>query len=98
MVSYLRVASHEMTFKQAATAMSSKPVTIGSYFRSVQQGKENIRSSIKTVIIALWLGLVREEELRRLLDQVSKGFLGLEEEERDRVATLIEALVSRIVM
>jgi hypothetical protein len=87
-----------MTLKQAASARSVRPVKIGSYFRTVQQGRSNIKSSIMTIVVALLSGFVKDEELRRLLNQISEGFPELGEDERDRAITLIEALVDKIVM
>ena len=91
---YLRVKSHETTLKEAA---SSRSVRIGSYYRTVKQGKDNVKSSVYTVIIALWLGFVKGEDLRRLLDQAGAGLPELQEGERERLGALIEMLVERIV-
>jgi len=96
--SHLRVLAREMTLKQAASARSVGPVRIGSYFRTVQQGRSNIKSSIMTVVLALLSGFVKGEELRRLLNQVGEGFPELGEDEIDRAVSLIEALVDKIVM
>jgi hypothetical protein len=63
----------------------------------VQQGRENVRASILTVVLAQWIGLVRAEDLNRLFDQLGQGLSGLEEGERDQVASVIGALVTRIV-
>ncbi len=98
MVAYKKVASHDITLREAAQARSSGSVTIGSFYHTVQQGKGKIKSSILTVTIALWLGFVKPEDLRRLLDQVGKGLPELEDDEKERVAAVIEALVSQIVM
>ena len=98
LTSYVRVRSHETTLREAAASRSSGEVKIGSYYRTVQQGRDNIRSSIITVLIALWSGFVKGDDLRRLLDQTSKGLPELEERERSRVVSLVEALVDKIVM
>jgi hypothetical protein len=97
LVSYARVASHEITLKQAADARVEGPVKIGSYYRTVQQGKDNIRAAILTVTIAMWMGFVKPDDLRRLFDQLGKGFPDLGEEERERVSAVVSALVTRIV-
>ncbi len=99
---YLQVVSHDLTLREASnkfTAPESKePVKIGSFYRTVQQGRQNIKASILTLTIALWMGLIRSDELRRLLDHVGKGLPELEEGEKERMAALIEALVDKIVI
>ena len=96
--SYLRVALGEMKYKEAATSSPTKRVTVGSYFRTVQQARENIRKSIVTLLIALWLGLVKPEDVQRLLDTAGRNVGALSDEEKDRFVAVLHALVQRIVM
>jgi hypothetical protein len=103
---YIRVAIGEMKYKEAASIASGgrrkgeagKPVTIGSYFRTVQQARENIRKSIVTLLIGIWLGLVKLEDVRRLLDTAGGDVTNLSEEEADRFEVVLRALVKKIVM
>jgi hypothetical protein len=102
---YIRVALGEIRYREAASIASSgrrkgrpgKPLTIGSYFRTVQQARENIRKSIVTLLIGLWLGVVKPEDVRRLLDTAG-GIVGeLSEEERERFVVVLRALLQKIV-
>jgi len=96
--SYLRVALGEMKYREAAASGPSKRVTIGSYFRTVQQARENVRKSIVTLLIGLWLGLVKPEDVRRLLDAAGGSAPGLPDEERERFVVVLRALLNKIVM
>lgn len=103
--SYLRVAVGEMRYREAASASSQGrkrgapgPVTIGSYFRTVQQARENIRRSVVTLLIAVWLGLVKPDDVRRLLDTAGGDIAGLSEEQRDQFLAVLRALLRKIVM
>jgi len=96
--SYIRVALGEMRYREAAASGPTKKVTIGSYFRTVQQARENIRKSIVTLLIALWLGLVKPEDVRRLLDTVGGNVAKLSDEEGDRFVAVLRALVQKIVV
>lgn len=96
--SYLRVAIGEIRYREAAASGPSKSVTIGSYYRTVQQARDNIRSSIVTVLIALWLGLVKPDDVRRLLDTVGGNVMELSDEDKDRFITVLRALLDKIVM
>jgi hypothetical protein len=98
LVMYQKVLSRDMTLKQAAQARTPSPVTVGAFYRSVQQGKRNLKASVTTLTLALWMGLVRSEELRKLLDQVGRGIPELEVSEVERLEAVIMALVDRIVM
>ncbi len=95
--SYLRVALGEIRYREAAASGTSKPVTVGSYFRSVQQARENVRKSIVTLLIGIWLGVVKVEDVRRLLDVAGGGVRDLSAEENARLVGLLRALVDRIV-
>ena len=98
LTTYLQVLSHEKTLKEAAETRSGGPVRIGSYYRTIHQGRRNIRSAVMTVVIATWMGFVKGDELKRLLEQAGRGLPDLQDKETNRVAALIEALVARIVM
>lgn len=95
--SYLRVALGEMRYREAATRGMSKSVTIGSYFRTVQQARENVRKSVVTLLIGIWLGFVKSEDVRRLLDVAGGEIRGLSEEENVRLVEVLRALIDRMV-
>jgi hypothetical protein len=96
--SYLKVRRGEMMLKQAASQRSGRPVTIGSYYGTVRQGREKVRKSMVTVLIGLWLGMIKLEDSRRLFEYVGKGAESLSEEEIERLSRLLRNLVERIVM
>ena len=96
--SYVRGALGEMKYREAAASGASKPVTIGSYFRTVQQARENVRESIVTLLIGLWLGVVKVEDVRRLLDVAGRGVRELSEEESARFVGVLQALTEKIVV
>ncbi|MDG6916039.1 MAG: hypothetical protein JRM85_00395 [Nitrososphaerota archaeon] len=102
---YVRVVLHEMRYREAASIASrgrtrgeSKPLTVGSYFRTVQQARENIRKSIMTLLVGIWIGVVKTDDVRRLLDVAGSGIRELPEEETDRLVGVLGELVQRIVV
>ena len=103
---YLRAASGEIKMKEAVSLASQgrkrgepgKPLTIGSFSRTVLQARDNVRESLLTVVIALWVGLVRVEDVRRLFDLVAGGARELSNDEADRFMQLLDALLRRIVV
>ena len=102
---YVRVALGEMKYREAASVASqgrtkgaSGPLTVGSYFRTFQQARENVKSSVVTLLIGVWLGIVKPDDVRRLLDVAGSGVRTLSEEETARLARVLHELVKRIVM
>ncbi len=98
LMSYVRVVAGEMRYREAAALRSEKPVTIGSYYRTVQQGRNQVRESIVTVLVAVVVGLVKAEDVQKLLELVGKGDTEVVEEDRERFATILQTLLTKIVM
>jgi hypothetical protein len=104
--SYLRVASGEIKLREAASVTSQgrirgrrdKPVSVGSYYRTVSQARTNLRKSVVTIVVALWLGAVRVEDVRRLFELVGSGARELPEDEAKRFLQLLDALLRHIVV
>lgn len=104
--SYIKVAVGRMRYREAASSMSQSrktqrtgvSLTVGSYFRTVQQARVNVRKSIVTLLIGLWVGVVKPEDIRRLLDLASPTVVGLSGEEEDRFVVVLRALLQKIVM
>lgn len=96
--SYVRVSLGELKFREAAASGTAKPVTVGSYFRTLQQAKSHLRQSLVTMLIGLWLGLIKAEDIRRLLELAGAGDRELSDEERERFVSVLRALIQRVVI
>jgi hypothetical protein len=101
--SYMAVRAGHMKWKEAAATLrrkrkqaSGKSVTLGSYYRTVQQAKDNVKKSAVTLLIAVWLGLIRVEDARRLFDLAGKSLADLSDEDKDRLGTVLEALLTQM--
>jgi hypothetical protein len=105
-VTYLRVASGEIKLKEAASIVTpgkrkgsrEKPLSIGSYYRTVLQARKNVEEALVTVVIALWLGIIKVEDARRLFELVGSGARELTEEEGERFVEVLKVLLGRIVL
>ena len=102
-VSYIGIKSGQIHWKEAAMKQSrkrktstEKPVSLGSYYRTVQQAKDNVKKSATTLLIALWLGLIRVEDMRRLFELAGRGLSDLSDEDKDRLGTVLEALLTQM--
>ena len=96
LIMYQRVRAREMKMKEAAEARRPG-LSVGSYYRTVKQANRNIKSSVLTLIVGVWLGYVSVADLRRLLDVVARGVESLSEDQVAQLASVIEALVDRII-
>ena len=97
LASYAKVKSREITLREAALSRSEGPVKVGSYYRTVDQGRKNLRESVATVVVGLWLGLVKSEDLQKLFTLAGKGLGTLEGEGAERAAEVIQALIEKLV-
>jgi len=102
----MRVASGEIRFRDAASIASpgrtkgenEKPLTIGSYYRTLTQARTNIRESLVTVLIGMQLGVVKVEEVRKLFELIGVGARELSEYDQDRFMQVLGALLDRIIL
>jgi hypothetical protein len=98
---YKRVISGELTLEKASELREVKrypgPVTVGSFYRTVQQGKENLREAMMTLTAGVWLGYVKLDDLRRLFDLVSNNPSPFESAQFEQLMPALEALITKIV-
>jgi len=96
--SYVKVATGDLLLREAAALRSEKPVTVGSYYRSVQQGRRQVRKSVVTVLVALGIGLVKLEDIRRLFELVGRANTEVGEGDAERFTVVLQTLFDEIVM
>ena len=96
--SYVRVVNGELLLKQAAIRRAQGAVTVGSYYRTVSQGRTKIRESMVTVLIGIWLGLVKLEDVRRLFDLAGEGFEDLSDESTERFVQVLQTILEKVVI
>ena len=106
LTSYIRVALGEIKLREAASIVSqgrtkgtpARPLTTGSYYRTLSQARKNVKQALLTVVIALWLGVIKAEDVRRLFGLVGGGARELTEEEAERLVQLLEVLLRRMIL
>jgi len=92
-----RVLRGEITTRQAASLRTPDPVKLGTYHRVLDQALRNLQSAVWTVIVGLNLGLVRAEELRRLIELLPSN-LEPDEGRQEELLSVIQAIVKRVVI
>ncbi len=94
---YRRVLNGEITSKEAALLRTPKSVSLGTYHRVLNQAIRNLQASVWTVLVGVNLGLLRSQELKRLVDLLPKT-ADLGEESETELLAVIQAIVSHLVM
>jgi len=73
-------------------------VTQGAYYRVLSQAENNINQALYTLLLCSRLGVLKMDDLKRLLELVGKVPAEIPDSEVGQVTTLVEALVRKIVM
>ena len=74
-----------------------KPVKLGTYHRVLDQALRNLRFGVWTTVVGLSLGLVRKEELERLIDLLPTN-VELDETRQEELLSVIQAIVRSLVI
>ena len=94
---YRRVLSGELTLEKASKLRESKKVSVGAFYRTVHQGKDNMKQAIMTITAGVWLGYVKLEDLRRLFDLVANSPSPFEQAQSEQLMPVLAALVEKMV-
>lgn len=73
-------------------------VTPGAYYRVLSQAKNNVNQALYTLLLCTRIGVIRMDDLRRLLDLIAKVPPDVADVEANQVISLVDALVRKIVM
>lgn len=95
---YSSVLLGTMRLKEAASRRPKGPVSVGAFWRVVQQGRLNVKKSIVTIILASWLGIIRTDELRRLMELTALRGQAVDALAAEEAQALVLELVNKIVM
>src|SRR3989442_1405557 len=68
---HLAVTKHEINIQDALKSRKSSGISKGTHYRILAQAKKNIKRSLFTVAIAAQLGLVKPEDVQKLISSVS---------------------------
>ena len=73
-------------------------ISRGTHYRILAQGRKNITESLFTVAAAVRMGLVKSEDIEKLISVVSAIPVDLDTEKLAEVVALVKVLANRIVM
>jgi Glu-tRNA(Gln) amidotransferase subunit E-like FAD-binding protein len=95
---HMSVSRNEINMQQALKSRKHGGISRGTYYRILAQAKKNIRESLFTVATAAQLGLLKPEDVQKLISSVSMIPGDVDSEKLPEILVLLNAMAERIVM
>ncbi len=95
---HLAVLKGEITINDALKMRKNLGISRGTHYRIVGQGKKNVIRSLLTVATAVQMGLLKPEDVQKLISTVSTIPIDLDPSKLPEVTALVKLLAQRIVM
>ena len=95
---YLSIKKGEINLNNALGRSENRRISRGTHYRILGQARKNIKRSLFTVAIAVQLGLVKPEDVQKLISSVSMVPTSLDEDQAREVMGILRLLADRIVM
>jgi hypothetical protein len=89
---------HEINMEQALRTRNISRISRGTYYRVLQQARNNIKGSLFTLAVALRLWVVNMEDVQKLILSASSIPDELAPAKAAEVLSLADTLADRIVM
>jgi hypothetical protein len=103
--SYVDVSRGLATLKQAASSKGEfrkkgdpSRLSVGSYYRTVGQARNNVKSSLVTILVAIWQGLLKPEDAYRLLELGSRTPGEWSDVDLARFSALLDSLLDKVIV
>jgi hypothetical protein len=95
---HLAVVKGEITMDAALKARKNSGISRGTHYRIIHQAKSNIMESLLTVATATQLGILKQEDVQKLIATVSTVPVDLDPSKASEVVSLVRVLAERVVM
>jgi hypothetical protein len=95
---HLAVRKSQINMQAALKTRKNFGISLGTHYRILAQGKKNVRESIFTMAIAVQIGLLKMEDIQKLVSSISMIPVDIDSEKLPEVLALVRTLADRIVM
>jgi predicted DNA-binding protein (UPF0251 family) len=95
---HLAVGKHEINMQQALKSRKISGISRGTHYRILAQAKKKVKRSLFTVAAAAQLGLVKGEDVQKLISSVCLIPADANPEKMPEILALVNAVADRIVM
>lgn len=92
------VLKGEINMDNALKGRRNTSISRGTHYRILAQAKKNVSESLFTVATAVQIGLVKPEDVQKLISVVSTIPTDVNPDKLPEVLTLVKVLADRIVM
>jgi hypothetical protein len=95
---HLSVQHAEINMDRALEIRKNTRISRGTHYRILAQAKRNVIESLFTVATAVKLGLVKPEDVQKLINTVSSIPDDVDQEKLPELLAIVKVLADRIVM
>jgi Glu-tRNA(Gln) amidotransferase subunit E-like FAD-binding protein len=95
---HLAVNNNEINMKDALKSRKTSGISRGTHYRILAQAKKNVKRSLFTVATASQLGLLKPEDVQKLISTVTMIPGGVDPDKLPEILALVNAVADRIVM
>lgn len=92
------VLKGEINMDTALRARRNSGISRGTHYRILAQARKNVTRSLFTVATAVQMGLIKTEDVQKMISTVSRIPSDLDPEKLDEVIALVKVLADRVVM
>jgi len=95
---HLAVKQSQINVQEALKKRKNMAISRGTHYRILGQARKNIRESLFTVAVAVQMGLLKQEDIQKLISSVSAIPIDTEPDKLAEILPLVNVLANRIVM
>jgi hypothetical protein len=95
---HIALSRHEIKMQQALESRKNGGISRGTYYRILAQAKKNVKRSLFTVAIAAQLGLLKPEDVQKLISSISMIPGDVDPGKLPEILALVNTMADRIVM
>jgi predicted DNA-binding protein (UPF0251 family) len=88
----------EINMEEALKTRKSSGISRGTHYRILSQARKNVKESLFTVAVAAQIGVLKPEDIQRLVTMVAAVPVDLDSDRAAELLPLIQVLADRIVM
>jgi hypothetical protein len=95
---HLAMRKSQISMQNALKTRKTFGISRGTHYRILAQAKKNVRESLFTVAIAVQMGLLKPEDVQKLVSSVSMIPADVDPKKLPEILALVEVLANHIVM
>ena len=92
------IRNSEINMQDALKKRKNSGISRGTHYRILGQARRNVLQSLFTVAVGVKMGLLKPEDLQKLISTISLIPEDVDQEKLPEVVALLRALADRIVM